>query len=240
MTMPASYPADPRRPHEVVLGFDHAALTAGKGSRFFKVPTGKTFRVDRVDYYNEVGLVEDATNYFGVTLRRTGTPGALVFADATFTTTHGTETVNLVAHGLLTGDGPLRMTNSGGALPAGYAAATDYYVIRTGDDALQLAASRALAYAGTAVAISGDGTGTHTLSDTADTIRPVTVASGVDTNSALAGTNTLAPDTTVAMTLSATDTNNVLSAGDELIFVAAEGGSTTLPAGRMTVHGRYV
>ena len=86
----------------------------------------------------------------------------LAVAAATFTTTHASETVNSTAHGLLTGDGPIRLTNSGGALPAGFAVDTDYYVIYSSANAFFLAASRALAFAGTKVAITGDGTGTHT------------------------------------------------------------------------------
>lgn len=93
----------------------------------------------------------------------------LVVPDFTFTTTHGTETVNAVAHGVPTGAGPLTASNSGGALPAGYAVLTNYWWISTGDDTGQLAASLAQALAGTPVPISGNGTGTHTLSDTAST-----------------------------------------------------------------------
>ncbi len=87
---------------------------------------------------------------------------SLTVAATTFTTTHGSEQIDSTSHGLLTGDGPIRLTNSGGALPAGYSANTDYYVIYVGANAFQLATSRANAFAGTAVAITGNGTGTHT------------------------------------------------------------------------------
>lgn len=87
---------------------------------------------------------------------------ALTVAATTFTTTHASELVNSNSHGLVTGDGPIRLTNSGGALPAGYSADTDYYVIANNANSFKLATSRANAFAGTAVAISGDGTGTHT------------------------------------------------------------------------------
>ncbi len=59
------------------------------------------------------------------------------------------------------------------ALPTGYDSDTDYYVIKTTNDAFKLALSRLDAFAGTAVAISTNGTGTLTLSDTADTGRAV-------------------------------------------------------------------
>lgn len=95
----------------------------------------------------------------------------LVVADLPFTTTHATETINADGHGLSTGDGPVRVSNSGGGLPAGYLAATDYWWITTDADHGQLAASLAQALAGTPVPITTDGSGAHTLSDTASTRR---------------------------------------------------------------------
>lgn len=88
-----------------------------------------------------------------------------VVADKTFTATHGTETFTAAAHGLVTGDGPFRVTNSGGALPAGLTAGVDYWIYRVDANSFRLAASFALALLGTVVAISDNGTGTHTLSD---------------------------------------------------------------------------
>lgn len=58
------------------------------------------------------------------------------------------------------------LTNSGGALPAGLSAATDYYVIWLTKDTFSLATSLANAEAGTAVNITGTGTGTHTITPT--------------------------------------------------------------------------
>lgn len=95
----------------------------------------------------------------------------LVVADDTFVGEADDDTLTAVAHGLLTGDGPVRVSNSGGALPGGLAAATDYYVIRVDDDMIKLATSRANAVNRVAIALSTDGTGTQTLSDTADTTR---------------------------------------------------------------------
>lgn len=94
-------------------------------------------------------------------------------SDGEFTTTHGTETINKVAHGLNTGDGPVQVSNSGGALPAGLAALTDYYVVRDSADALRFATTRTLALAGTPdVLLTGDGTGTHTLDILSTTLSP--------------------------------------------------------------------
>lgn len=100
-----------------------------------------------------------------------GVPHPYVISDAAFTATHGTETITKATHGLLTGDGPIRLTNVGGALPAGLAADTDYWVIYSTANTFFLAASLQAALAGTKVTFTGDGTGTHTYVDTADTKR---------------------------------------------------------------------
>lgn len=96
---------------------------------------------------------------------------ALVVPDFTFTRTTG-NVLSRTAHGLKTGDGPIQATNTGGALPSGMSAATDYWCIRLDDDTFSIATSLANALAGTAVTLSGAGTGTHTFSDTASTKRP--------------------------------------------------------------------
>lgn len=148
-------------------------------------PTAANRRIPHVIVYDEDGALAAPTaialsdvlynpgdgQYVAAGGTWTNASKPLVVADFTFTTTHGTDTVNKVAHGLSTGDGPLTASNVGGALPTGYAAATNYWWIKTGDDTGKLAASLSDAIAGTAVAISDDGTGTHTLSDTASTRR---------------------------------------------------------------------
>ncbi len=96
---------------------------------------------------------------------------ALVYADATFTVANATEIFTIATHGLLTGDGPFRVSNSGGVLPTGLAADVDYWVIKIGASTFYLAPSLAAAIAGKFLSVSTDGTGTHTLSDTADTWR---------------------------------------------------------------------
>jgi hypothetical protein len=95
----------------------------------------------------------------------------LVVADDVFTATAGTDQLNAVAHGLETGDGPVRVANSGGALPAPLAAGTDYFVIKVDADNFKLAADLPSAYANTPIDITTNGTGTQTLSDTASTQR---------------------------------------------------------------------
>lgn len=62
-----------------------------------------------------------------------------------------------VAHGLMTGDGPFKLTKTAGANPAGLAEATDYWAIRIDADHFKIAASLSDALAGTAVAFTGGG-----------------------------------------------------------------------------------
>jgi hypothetical protein len=217
----------------LALVVEHASLTASLGKKFYQAlqPT----RVKSVKYINPTGLATHADNWFTVDVRRNGAADALVVADDTFTAANATEILTAVGHGLQTGDGPIRISNSGGALPTGLAAATDYYIIRIDADTFYLAASRALAYAGTNLTFTSDGTGTHTLSDTASTRRPVAIATGIDTDTTGAA---LAADTFVSLTLSSgTDEDElILAAGDELILCCTEGGTATLPAGSLLVE----
>ncbi len=106
-----------------------------------------------------------------------GTPDGqpLVYADKVFTAANGTEIFSASAHGLLTGDGPLQVSNSGGGLPTGLSGSTDYWVIKIDSGTFYLATSRANAIAGTHLLISGNGTGTQTISDTVYTERLTTL-----------------------------------------------------------------
>ncbi len=84
----------------------------------------------------------------------------------------GTETYTAAGHGLLTGDGPVRLTTTG-TLPGNLTLATDYWVIRITADTFKLASSFPNAMNATPVAIdiSSNGTGTHSVEDTAETLR---------------------------------------------------------------------
>jgi hypothetical protein len=96
---------------------------------------------------------------------------AFTYADNDITTvTHGSDLFTKVAHGLLHGDGPIQFTTAD-TLPAGLELATDYWVIYVNADTFKVATTRALALEGTVHPITDDGTGTHTVVDTADTQR---------------------------------------------------------------------
>lgn len=74
--------------------------------------------------------------------------------------------LDITSHAYLTGDGPVQLTTSN-TLPAGLELETDYYVIYVGSGTISLATSRENAFAGTAVAFTDGGTGTHTVVDVA-------------------------------------------------------------------------
>lgn len=78
----------------------------------------------------------------------------------------------------------VRATTTGG-LPAGLALATDYYVIRISATTIKLATTRANAVAGTAIDITTQGTGTHTLTHTLTT-RAVGDKGGEETHASTA------------------------------------------------------
>jgi hypothetical protein len=85
-------------------------------------------------------------------------------ADLTITSVaNASDAFTVVAHGMTTGDGPYRLSNSGGGLPTGSAVDTNYWIIKLTADTFSIASSKANAIALTAVNITSDGTGTHTL-----------------------------------------------------------------------------
>lgn len=96
-------------------------------------------------------------------------PHPAVVADQAVTSVaNASDTFTRVAHGFVTGDGPFQYTTSG-TLPAGMALATNYWIIKLTADTYKLATSLENALLGTPLNITSDGTGTHTLVDTADT-----------------------------------------------------------------------
>jgi hypothetical protein len=76
------------------------------------------------------------------------------------------------AHSFITGDGPFQISNSGGALPTGLSASTNYWIIYEADigsASFQVATSKTNAIKGTAVDITATGSGTHTWAFTNST-----------------------------------------------------------------------
>ena len=113
-------------------------------------------------YSEEIGL----DYIYGYAVRHAitdATTSADTFVDANVTV--GTDTVTMTAHELTTG-AKGQLTTSG-TLPAGLSLATDYFIIVTDANDVQVATSLALAQAGTAVDITAAaGGGTHTFTPT--------------------------------------------------------------------------
>ena len=100
-----------------------------------------------------------ATTFIGGTL-------ALSAANTT------TDAMTATAHGKSTGFGPVRLTNAGGALPAGLATATNYWLVVVDANTVKFATTEANAIASTPVVvdITGTGTGTHAMQATMQTL----------------------------------------------------------------------
>jgi|GEM_PF-1947687 len=103
--------------------------------------------------------------FFFASLRRKGEMEYFTFSK-NFVATPATDQLAITSHGLKTGQGPLQASSTT-TLPAGLAAATDYWPIVVDDDNIKLATSYANAIAGTAIDITDAGTGTHTLASVA-------------------------------------------------------------------------
>lgn len=112
----------------------------------------------------------DVIGYYRVTSVTTTTAQAttntISTRTANFTADAGTDvcthtTTASIPSNLMTGT-RVRCTTSG-TLPSGLALATDYYLIKVSDTTYKLASTYANCIAGTAIDITGTGTGTHTL-----------------------------------------------------------------------------
>ena len=104
----------PLRPNNVlqerlVFTVDHAQVTGDTTIKFWVVPAGRSFRLDRAVYVNPTGLAEHADNWFEVAVKKGSTTMATINTDAdgagdnsiaadTFTTlTNSATPANLVA-----------------------------------------------------------------------------------------------------------------------------------------------
>lgn len=97
----------------------------------------------------------------------------LVFADkAVASVDAGTDSLAIVAHALVTGDGPVHLETTGTA-PAGLAIATDYWIVVSSAGVVRLAATflEAIAAIPTVVPIGDAGAGSHSIVATDDTVR---------------------------------------------------------------------
>jgi hypothetical protein len=105
-------------------------------------------------------LVDVLAHYPITTVTTTGAQSLI--NSATFTADNSTDVLTHTGYDIPTFS-RVQLTNSGGGLPSGLSAATDYWTIRQSSTTSKLAASLANAVAGTAVDFSTNGTGTHTI-----------------------------------------------------------------------------
>ena len=126
--------------------------------------TQSTGEINTTAYGTAVSVV-GATNFSAQILATVDTPVAKTFTDTNVNV--GTDTITITAHGFTTGlKGQFTST---GTLPAGLSLSTDYFIIVVTANTLKVATSLALALAGTAVDITGQGTvaATNTFTPTA-------------------------------------------------------------------------
>lgn len=89
-----------------------------------------------------------------------------------FTANHNTPALISAAHGFQTGDGPVQLSEVGGALPTGLMAATNYWIIKLDANDFLVATTLANAIAGTAVVFSDNGSGTLTVTPQGGALSP--------------------------------------------------------------------
>lgn len=151
------------------------------------------------------------------------TPSAKAFATSDVNAT--ANTITEPAHGFKTGlKGQFTTTTT---LPAGLDLTTDYFVIVVDANTYKVAATLALAQAGTAVDITDAGTGTHTFT-------PTTLAGGALKLQASNDGGTTYSDITNA-TVSITTTATVLLVSQLIAGYAKVRGAVYLTAGQLDV-----
>lgn len=128
-----------------------------------RILNASTFTAAATTVPNVMMLV-DLVGFYRVTSTTTITSQAMtntLSAFSTFTADAGTD---VITHSNINLFPYTRVqTSTTTTLPAGLAAATDYYVIKVTDTTAKLATSYANAVAGTAINITDAGTGTHTI-----------------------------------------------------------------------------
>ncbi len=155
------------------------AVAAVRNSHTYEIVVkGDGITTETADYASDAGATQqEIANGLLTALNAvvgknyTATFPALVFADITFQGEADDDTLTFgAAHGLETGDGPVRV--SGAGLPTGLSAGTDYYVVKVSATVIKLATSLTNALAGTIIDLTTDGSAAQTLSDHTTTVSP--------------------------------------------------------------------
>lgn len=167
-TLPANPIFKTREPNSFDdLGGEYTLVARRPFSPSRQRKKGGTTDLDADGGFNEDltqnNMQDDMEAFFFAAMRRKASQTFKAAYSKTFTASAGTDNATSNAHGLSTGDGPFQVSNSGGALPAGLVAATNYWVIVNGANTYQFATTRANALAGTKVDITDAGTGVQTM-----------------------------------------------------------------------------
>lgn len=110
-----------------------------------------------------IAMLVDLQGYYRLsTTNVTGTGSRVLINSNTFTASSSSGLLLTYTNDFNTFT-KVRFSNSGGALPTGLSAGTDYYLVRVSATTARVATSLANAIAGTVVAFTDAGTGTHTL-----------------------------------------------------------------------------
>lgn len=111
------------------------------------------------------GLSYDSARKTPTTIKNVYAPvGDLTFDSSSSSIVNLTDnTITINSHGLGTGRGILYQKNSGGTVVTGLTDDTVYYAIKVDNNTLKLATTEAYAIAGTAIDLTGLGSGTHKL-----------------------------------------------------------------------------
>lgn len=137
--------------------------TYNSGNGWFAVP--KSWAAGAVEEL-DVHVYADGTNAVTVARLVGARAEYQTLADDDVDTVDTTDNeLDIASHAYVTGDGPVRLTNSGGALPGGLATNTDYWIIVIGAGAISLADSLYNALTNKEIDITSAGSGTHTIVD---------------------------------------------------------------------------
>lgn len=161
------------KPASVAVGRAAGTLTQRYDLSCASVAVGEVYAID----VKGKGVTDTTVSYTSL--------ANITFVDGDVNT--GTDLVTKAAHGMTSGDGPYRLSNSGGALPTGLAADTNVWINAPSSGTFGFATSKANAIAGTLVNITAAaGGGTHTLLRAAN---DVVIAQLVDRLNAVVGKN---------------------------------------------------
>lgn len=147
--------------------------TTGDGTNAFGIPNGGNVSTDIKGLLNAAALSTAATGvpatllicdylmaYPGINMN---TLSAQTLINSNTVTASSSSGLLLTYTNDFTTYTQVRFTNSGGALPTGLTAGTDYFLIRVSATTARVATSLANAIAGIAIAYTDAGTGTHTM-----------------------------------------------------------------------------